>query len=202
MLTVEFSPSTSYLLINTSTVWPCCWNFADIEGKTLHQPVIRSVMAKLKTSVLYGVFSIDLFCKMTISKRQLLMMASDPMTPNIMLRPVVILPLNSLQPLPFVVKNGFSNGWPCICLSRCICFCCSLYYTLSCLQYDQSGIVLFLGNEYVFIYTSKTSVGWFINLFSPKVGLVLKISLACIFFRHFNSHRRVTGCSFIYALFT
>lgn len=31
------------------------------EGKTLHQPVIKSVMAKLKTNVLYGFVSIDLF---------------------------------------------------------------------------------------------------------------------------------------------
>ena len=80
------------------------------KGKTLHQPVIKSVMAKLKTNVLYGVFSIDLFCKITTSKRQLQMMASDPMTPNIMLRPVVILTLNSLQSLPFVVKSRFSSG--------------------------------------------------------------------------------------------
>lgn len=67
----------------------CCL-FRD-ESKALHQPVIKSVIAKLKTNVLYGVFSIDLFWKITISNRQLLVMASDPMIPNITLRPVVIL---------------------------------------------------------------------------------------------------------------
>lgn len=65
----------------------------------MHQPVIKSVMAKLKTNVLYGVFSIDLFWIITTSKRQLLMMASDPMTPNITLRPTVILVHSKKAPL-------------------------------------------------------------------------------------------------------
>ena len=98
MLTVEFIPK--HKLFAYQHIY--CDRTAEIlqillfrnEDKTLHQPVIKSVMAKLKTNVLYGVFSIDLFCKMTTSKRQLLTMASDPMTTNIMLRTVVILTLN------------------------------------------------------------------------------------------------------------
>ena len=130
------------------------------EGKTLHQPVIKSVMAKLKTNVLYGVFSIDLFCKITTSKRQLQMMASDPMTPNIMLRPVVILTLNSLQSLPSVVKSGFPNGWHCLHLFRQVHLLLLLFMLYSQLFAVWPIRYCSIFREWiVFIYTSKTSAG-------------------------------------------
>ena len=56
----------------------------------LHLPVIKSVMAKLKTSVLYGILNRDLFLKITASKIPLLMMANEAIAPNTTLRLVDI----------------------------------------------------------------------------------------------------------------
>lgn len=48
-------------------------------------------MAKLKTSVLYGVFSMDRFLKITTNNKALFKMANVPMIPNATLRPIGIL---------------------------------------------------------------------------------------------------------------
>lgn len=57
----------------------------------MYLPVIKSVMAKLKTSVLYGVFSMDRFFKITTNNKALFKMANVPMIPNATLRPIGIL---------------------------------------------------------------------------------------------------------------
>lgn len=64
---------------------------AKTTNTSLYLPVIKSVMAKLKTSVLYGVFSMDRFFKITTNNKALFKMANVPMTPNATLRPEGIL---------------------------------------------------------------------------------------------------------------
>ena len=52
---------------------------------------MKSVMAKLKTSVWYGVFNIDLFLKITTNNAALFIMANAPIIPNAALKPIGIL---------------------------------------------------------------------------------------------------------------